>query len=291
MSDQNGTRPAGHGIFEDSLGPIDQLLTTTRSVRRRLDLTRPVPRPVIEECLQLAIHAPNAEGRQLWRWLVLTDPERKEVVAEYLRGAWIGHLQRGEGNRRSRGVTPAARRRNIASAQHLVDNLANVPALIIPCMLRRPTSAADARRLEESWGDDPDARSPAKRASLVADSTYYGSIFPAIWSLQLALRSRGLGSTIITTHLVFHEFIAAELGIPTQATQLAVIPVAYTIGTDFQPARRIPATDVTIWNEWGHARGDARLRDTALAWIRDRNGAAASIQSARPANDEGIAAT
>jgi nitroreductase len=293
MSEHDCVYPADSGPFAGSLDVVDSLLTTTRSVRRRLDLTRPVPRPVIEECLQLAIHAPNAEGKELWRWLVLTDTSRKLVLAEYLRGAWIGHMQKTQGIRRDRFGTPSARIRNVASAQYLVDNLERVPAIIIPCMLRQPLAEGEARQVEVSWGEDPDAPGLRRRARLFSDATYYGSIFPAMWSLQLAFRSRGLGSTIITSHLIYHEFIAAELGIPKQVRQIALMPVAYTAGTDFQPARRIPAEKVTIWNEWGRPRGDAALRDVAMAWIRDSNLAGntdpASHSAKKAIRKEGVA--
>jgi nitroreductase len=268
--------------FADSLSAIDALLTTTRSVRKRLDLTRPVARAVIEECLQLAVHAPNAEGRQIWRWLVLTDAHRKHVLADYLRASWIGHLQKSPGSRRERvprgreagrvrSSDSAARDRSVSSAQYLVDNLERVPALIIPCVLRPPMTAEEARRVEMSWGEDPDAEKLVRRILPLTDSTYYGSIYPAIWSLQLALRSRGLGSTIVTSHLIFHDFIAAELGIPRQVRQIALMPVAHSIGADFQPARRVPAAEVTVWNEWGRPRGDLALRQQALAWLWDKS--------------------
>jgi nitroreductase len=241
------------------LGTVDWLLSTTRTVRNRLDLTRPVEREVIEECLQLAVYAPNAEARQNWRWFVIADPERRRVLADYYQLAWTGHNREGTGTRRGRWRDRSSSRRTYESARWLAEHVSEVPVLVIPCVLGKPVTEHEVEQLEISWRTAADNRYQPQ-ARLVADATFYGSIFPAIWSFQLALRSRGLGSSITTMHLPFHQFVADELGIPRHATQIALLPVAYTRGVDFRPAPRVPARELTYWDEWERPRADESLR-------------------------------
>jgi nitroreductase len=208
---------------EFDLGQTDRLLATTRSVRRRLDLTRPVPRDVVLECLRLAVQAPTASNGQRWRWVVVDDPATRRA---------LGDIYRRMGERYLRGYdVPEAStqtERVLASANHLADIITEVPMLVVPCITGRLESTA-----------------PALAAS------FYGSIVPAIWSFQLALRSRQLGSCFTTLHLA-HEAEARDLlGIPEDVTQVALLPVAYTTGGDFSPASRPPVEGITYWNRWG----------------------------------------
>jgi nitroreductase len=207
---------------EFDLGQTDRLLATTRSVRRRLDLTRPVPRDVVLECLRLAVQAPTASNGQRWRWVVVDDPATRRA---------LGDIYRRMGERYLRGYdVPEAStqtERVLASANYLADILSEVPVLVVPCITGRLESTA-----------------PALAAS------FYGSIVPAIWSFQLALRSRQLGSCFTTLHLA-HEAEARDLlGIPEDVTQVALLPVAYTTGGDFSPAVRPPVEGITYWNRW-----------------------------------------
>ena len=201
----------------------DELLSTTRSVRKRLDLDRPVPREVILDCLRLAVQAPSGSNRQDWRFVVITDPDVRGALAEIYNTAARPYLGiRPDG---TVAGTPNAVRQ---SSLYLSEVLHRVPVHVVPCVMRRP---------------DPD--DPAGTASI------YGSIIPAAWSFMLALRSRGLGSVWTTLHLR-HEAAAAELlGIPEGVSQVALLPVAYTIGEDFKPARRPPVEGVTFWDHWG----------------------------------------
>lgn len=208
---------------EFDLGQTDRLLATTRSVRRRLDLTRPVPRDVVLECLRLAVQAPTASNGQRWRWVVVDDPATRRA---------LGDIYRRMGERYLRGydVPEASTQtdRVLASANHLADIITEVPMLVVPCITGRLESTA-----------------PALAAS------FYGSIVPAIWSFQLALRSRQLGSCFTTLHLA-HEAEARDLlGIPEDVTQVALLPVAYTTGGDFSLAVRPPVEGITYWNRWG----------------------------------------
>lgn len=228
----------------------DRLLTTTRSVRRRLDLDRPVPRAVIEEALDVAVQAPTANNQQNWRWVVLTDPAVKEKLAELTDISWRFHEKEvwtSSGRRRHN----AQARRNHESAAELAATIAKVPALVIPCVLGRPP---DIGEIDRQWcaqlGTRGDPSWSAVRIGAMRASNFYGSIFPAIWSFQLALRSRGLGSTITCMHLPFERHVGELLGIPAGVTQVCLVPVAYTTGTDFRPARRFPAKERTYWERW-----------------------------------------
>lgn len=202
---------------------VDELLTTTRAVRKRLDLTRPVDPDVILECVRLAMQAPTASNAQDWRWLVITDADKRAAIAEIYRSIGAEYLAHAVAH-----ASDPQTRRVYQSALRLTETLARVPVHVIPCLLRR---------LE---GTD-----------LLGAASAWASIIPAGWSFLLALRSRGLGSVWTTMHLAKEREVAELLGIPSTVTQAALFPVAYTIGTDFRPASRPPAETITFWNTWG----------------------------------------
>jgi nitroreductase len=234
------------------LAQTDLLLTTTRSVRRRLDVTRPVPPRLIAEAIDIAVQAPTAENEQNWRWLVLTDPQSRRVVSDAVKTAWRFHATDTSG-RSSRRRRTAVGRRTAASVSALAELIDEVPVLIVPCLIGPPP---DVAALDRAWLDSV-AHKPsddsAHRVQLGAarQSRYYGSIYPAVWSLQLALRSRGLGTTINCLHLPFASMVGEQLGIPRAITQICMLPVAYTRGTQFRPAERKPGATVTYWERWG----------------------------------------
>ncbi len=229
----------------------DRLLTTTRSVRRRLDLDRPVPREVVEEALEIAVQAPTANNHQNWRWLVISDPDVKEKIAEMTRASWLFHRNDVWTNAGRRRNTAQARRNN-ESVVALDETIARVPILVIPCVLGRPPDmeAIDAAWRERMATKPPEDPGHHVRLGPMRASIFYGSIFPAIWSFQLALRSRGLGSTITCMHIPHERQVGELLGIPTGVTQVCMIPVAYTVGTDFRPADRVGAKERTYWERW-----------------------------------------
>lgn len=205
------------------IASVDELLSTTRAVRKRLDLTRPVEREVILECLRLAVQAPTGGNDQDWRWVVVTDADKRAAIADIYTSVGAKYLAH-KANRASDEQS----RRVYASASALTSTLADVPVYVIPCI---------ERRLED--------------LPLVAAASAWGSILPAAWSFLLALRSRGLGSVWTTLHLAREREVAELLGIPDNVTQVALFPVAYTVGTDFKPATRGPVEDITSWNTWG----------------------------------------
>ncbi|MFD5247002.1 nitroreductase family protein [Amycolatopsis sp. NPDC058340] len=206
----------------------DHLLSTTRAVRRKLDLDRPVEPEVLDECLRLALQAPTPGNQQAWRWLVVRDQGVKDRLSELFRRAGKAYL---ETNAAALGeaITEPSVARAFASGQHLIDVIDRVPVFVVPCLNGRPS------------GDN------------ATDAAFYGGIFPAVWNFQLALRSRGLGSTLTTYHLT-HEAEAAEiLGIPSGVTQVGLLPVAYTTVPDFKPAARVPLAEVAYLDGWGNA--------------------------------------
>ncbi len=205
------------------LAVTDRLLTTTRAVRKRLDLDRPVEREVILDCLRLATQAPTGSNSQGWRFVVVTDSAKRSVIADYYRQGSEEYFAATAGA--ATGNRAAERVRS--SAQYLVDVLDRVPVLVIPCLLGRP-------------------------ADLVSAAGFFGSIHPAVWSFQLALRSRGLGSVWTSFTLAYQREIGDLLGIPDTVTQAALLPVAYTKGTDFSPAPRRPVEEITYFDSWKH---------------------------------------
>ena len=207
----------------------DELLTTTRAVRKRLDLERPVPRAVVEECLRLAFQAPNGSNQQTWRWIVVDDPRLRSGAADVYRAAMDGYVSRSrdESAPSPDYSTPAAQRIS-SSVMHLRDHLHEVPVLVVPTVAGR-FEGADVFTQASSWG----------------------SVLPAVWSFMLALRSRGLGSVWTTLHLHREREMAALLGIPFErVTQVGLFPVAYTVGTDFRPGDRAASDGSIRWNGW-----------------------------------------
>lgn len=201
-----------------SLTP-DELLTTTRAVRRRLDLERDVPLDVIRDALEVAMQAPSGSNRQSWHWIVLTDPRLRAQVAEHYARSYAAY-------RRAIGdpADPAAQRL-AASSDYLRDVMAEVPVLVI--------GAIEAPR-----------RMPENQAGL------WGSLLPAAWSFALALRARGLGSSWTTLHLTYEREVAELLGIPENVRQGVLMPVAYTKGTDFRPGPRTDLDAVLHVDGW-----------------------------------------
>jgi len=204
----------------------DKLLSTTRAVRKRLDLTKDVPRQVILDCIRLSQQAPTGSNMQGWRWLVVTDPDKRRALSELYRKAGADYLAEGQKQAEASGHQQTAR--VLDSATYLVEHLHEVPVHVIPCIRGR------------LGADVP--------PGMVAG--FFGSIFPAVWSFQLALRARGLGSVITTLHLGFEAEAAELLGIPDGVTQCCLLPVGYTVGDDFKPATRRPAEQITYFDRW-----------------------------------------
>ena len=206
------------------LAMTDALLATTRAVRKRLDLDRPVPREVILECIALSQQAPTGSNTQGWRWIIVEDPAKRAALGEIYRQAGAGYLAQGLAATEGHGQTA----RVLTSALWLAENMGKVPVLAIPC-------------IEGKFGAD---------APTAMIASQYASIYPAVWSFQLALRSRGLGSTLTTLHLLNEPAAAEILGLPDHVAQVAMLPVAYTKGTDFKRAERPGAETITRWNGW-----------------------------------------
>lgn len=202
----------------------DEVLTTTRAVRKRLDLARPVPREVLVECVDIAHQSPSGSNTQRWRWVFVDDPAKKLALAEIYRKRFFAYA--------AESGKPAGEQANDViqqSATYLAENFEHVPVLVIPLLADRMTESTPVARQASRWG----------------------SILPAVWSFMLALRERGLGSCWTTMHLPDEREVAELLNIPyDDYTQAGLFPVAYTLGTDFKLAKRPPAESVIRWNEW-----------------------------------------
>jgi nitroreductase len=198
----------------------DELLSTTRAVRRRLDLTRPVERDVILECVELAVQAPTGSNNQGWHWCFVDDPATRAKVAEIYRRCGERVLT----SYGTRAEDPQLAR-ILDSAAYLNDHLADVPVIMIPLHAGRPQGDMQAG--------------------------YWGSLLPAVWSFCLAARNRGLGTAWTSWHLMEEQAMAEVLGVPfDDYAQGGLFPVAYTIGTDFKPADRKDLDGMVHWNQW-----------------------------------------
>ena len=212
--------------MEFDLATTDELLGTTRAVRKRLDLTREVPRELINECLELAVQAPTGSNSQTWRWLVVDDAKQRKALADLYRKGAEGYLSDAGAQAEESG--DAQTQRVFSSAMYLMEHLHEVPVHLIPCVQGRPPEPVP----------------------LAMASGLYGSIYPAVWSFQLAARARGLGTALTTLHLLHEQEAAEVLGLPDDVLQVALLPVAYTVGTDFKRAKRPPVDGITHWNKW-----------------------------------------
>lgn len=228
---------------------VDGVLATTRSVRRRLDLTRDVPDELIGELIDLAEQAPTGGNQSSRRWMVVRRPDVKERIAAEYRTAGSFILEQRD---RLAGTGHPAER-TVASAAHLVEHLAEVPVIVIPTI----------------WGVHDGSGRPG----------LFDSVIQAAWSFCLAARARGLGTAWTTLHLARASEVAAILGIPDGVTQIALLPVAWTVGTDFAAAPRRPAAEITWWDRWGHTW---ERRPTGTPTLADGPGAVAEIDVDAP---------
>ena len=216
---------SGHPLLPLS---ADQVLTTTRSVRKRLDLNRPVERSVIEECMTIAQQAPSASNRQHWHFVVVTDAAKRKAIGDlYLKARKASSAGRSARTFRNEEQATVYQRVS-SSADYLGEHMGEVPALIVPCIEGR-----------------------IEQLPFSGQAAMWGTILPAAWSFMLAARARGLGTVWTTIHLAYEREAAEILGIPyEQITQCALIPLAYTVGTDFKLAPRDPLDTMLHWDGW-----------------------------------------
>jgi nitroreductase len=207
----------------------DDVLTTTRAVRKRLDFDRPVPRELLLECLEVAVQAPTGSNRQEWQFVFVDDAEKKRAIADHYGRAWDAYSSGPRPEYAEGDVRREHQPRVVSSARYLRERMHEAPWLMIPCIRGRLREGATT----------------AEQAGL------WGSIVPAFWSFLLAARARGLGTAYTTLHLVYEREVAEILGIPfDQVTQAGLTPIAYYTGDDFAPAARVPLESITHWNGW-----------------------------------------
>ncbi len=215
----------------------EELLSTTRAVRQRLDFDKPVSEALIKECVEVAMQAPTGGNTQGWQFMAVFDADKRAALAELYRKGWAIYKEANGSvfdmaKKGKAGGTRDQMVRVAKSADYLANNIEKAPVLIIPCIPGRT----------EMMGG---------QAGSIALASVYGSILPATWSYMLAARNRGLGTCWTTVHLMHEEVAADILGIPfAEVTQCALIPTAYTLGTDFKPARRKPLDEVLHIDSW-----------------------------------------
>jgi nitroreductase len=214
----------------------DELLSTTRAVRKRMDFDRPVEREVLMECMELALQAPSGSNAQGWHFLFVTDEDKRQAIGEIYRNLFNNVYAASDASAANvHGDDPemaATQERVMSSAQYLAENMAKAPVFFMPCISGRSDGVAG-------------------EMANVAQASAFGSIIPAAWSFMLAARSRGLGTCWTTIHLMQEKAVADILGIPyDEITQVALIPVAYTKGTDFKPAPRKAMDDIVHFERW-----------------------------------------
>jgi nitroreductase len=207
----------------------DEVLTTTRSVRKRLDLARPVDLAVVRECLTIALQAPSGSNRQQWQWIVVTDAEQRAAIGDVYRRACTEYLASdgAAGNLFADDPTRSAVQRRVhSSVEVLAETMGQVPVLVLPCL--RVPGGLGAGNQAGLWG----------------------SLLPAAWSYMLAARTRGLGTAWTTLHLKYESEVADILGLPSDVHQAALIPTAYYTGDGFKPAPRQPLDEVLHLDRW-----------------------------------------
>jgi len=208
----------------------DEVLATTRSVRKRLDFDRPVEHDIIMECLELALQAPTGSNRQGWQWMFVTDEAKKLALRDIYMKNFTWYASQPRPTYAGDDPRAAAADKVADSATYLADNMHRAPVLLVPCLEGRPVDGVSGM-----------------------GASFWGSLLPAVWSFMLALRERGIGSSWTTLHLIGggEEQAAELLGIPfDRYSQAGLFPIAYTKGTDFKVASRLPAADVSHWDTW-----------------------------------------
>ena len=215
------------------LATVDHLLTTTRSVRKRLDFSKPVDPATITRCIEIAMQAPTGSNAQGWQFLVVTDAAKRKAIADLYKTGFELYAANpdlrptyGDDDPRTRQLP-----RVVDSASYLAQHMHEAPVFVIPCIEGR-----------------------IENAGALAQASVYGSILPAAWSFMLALRARGLATAWTTLHIMFEQDVAKILGIPDSVTQAALFPVAHYTGTDFKPAKRLPVAQLVHWETWGARR-------------------------------------
>ena len=215
---------------EFNLNEVDRLLTTTRAVRKRLDLEREVPRDLILDCVRVSTQAPAGGNYQKWRWVIVDDPIKKGIIADAYREAYAPYIEAQRTAVTDKASDDSTLGKIMSSSDYLAEVLEKVPVLAIPCSLGTPSD------MEGSLGGGLQG--------------WWGSVLPAVWSYMLAARARGLGTAWTTLHLRYNERVGAALEIPDTVTQLACVPTAYYSGEGFRPGKRKAAEQVTYWNTW-----------------------------------------
>jgi nitroreductase len=211
----------------------DELLTTTRAVRKRLDYTRPVDDADIRECVRIAMQSPSGSNNLTMQFVIVKDAAKRAKIGEIygkcfdiyrsMDGVYVGSIPKDTPDEQ------AQQNRVVDSAEHLAQTMGQAPALVIACTASGRLDGAPAMM----------------SASMMAN------VLPAMWSFMLAARARGLGTSWTTVHLMMEQEVADVVGIPFDSVQQTCLsPLAYTKGTDFKPAMRPDPDSIIHWDTW-----------------------------------------
>lgn len=212
--------------MEYDLASIDYILETTRSVRKRLDLTRRVDPDVVMKCLEIALQAPSASNSQNWKWVIVTDAEKKVKIGDFYKQSFNDYVASSIKNSPGNNQPSTDQMKLASSATYLAEHMGEVPMMVFACI-------------------------PSPGTDRIMGASLYGSIMPAAWSLMLALRARGIGAAWTTLHLSYEKEINEILGIPDYMTTAVLLPIAYFTGKTFRKAKRIPTSELVYWESWG----------------------------------------
>jgi nitroreductase len=202
--------------------PLAEAMRTQRAVRRlRVD---PVDDETVLELLRLAVKAPTGSNAQGWEFMVVRSPDVKHQLARLNRQAWS--LYRRFARSRARGDLGQAR--ILAAVQWQADHFEDAPVIIVACLQGRGFPSNMGR------------------------TSHYGSIFPAVQNLLLAARALGLGAALTTLPLWSRTLARRTLGLPSNVTPCAVIPLGWPVGGGYGPTSRRPVEEVTHLDRYGN---------------------------------------
>jgi nitroreductase len=199
---------------------LSEALYTTRAMRRvKPD---PIPDEVVRSMLDAAIRSPSGSNAQNWRWLTVTDRSTMHELGRLYSEAWVELNETIYKGKREEADASGdeASKRIYSSSQWLADNFGESPLVVLPYHRNDPSGA---------------------------------SIYPGVWSLMLAARSHGVGTTMTTILGIFKQNEVAELlGVPLDKGWLnaAAIPCGYPLGR-WGLAKRAPVQDVVYEEQWG----------------------------------------
>ena len=208
--------------------PLQEVMLTQRAVRRLLP--DDVDDEIVLRCIELALRAPTGSNGQNWEFVVVRDPAVKAKLGQRYAQAW--RLYHAAGKRVTAGDEAMAK--VLRAVQWQVEHFTELPVLVVACLRSTGTSG----------------RPPYVPLPHIANTSYYGSIFPSVQNLLLAARALGLGGSLITLPLWSVTSARSILGLPLSVTPCAVVPLGWPRGR-YGPTTRRLVGEVVHLDRWG----------------------------------------